>query len=49
MSLNVVLIGAGKLATQFSTTAQKKGISIVQVFSRTRKSAETLAKKLNTE
>lgn len=49
MSLNLVLIGAGKLATQFSITAQKKGNSIVQVFSRTKKSAETLAKKLNTE
>ena len=39
----VLMIGAGNLSTQLSLALQKKGIQIVQVYSRTEKSAKALA------
>ncbi len=49
MSPNIVLIGAGNLATQLGSALKKAGFRIVQVYSRTRKSAEELALKLGCE
>ena len=49
MSYNLVFIGAGKLATQLSVAALKKGFSTVQVYSRTTESAKKLADKLGAE
>jgi predicted short-subunit dehydrogenase-like oxidoreductase (DUF2520 family) len=39
----IVLLGAGNLATQLSRTLHESGLEIVQVFSRTEKSAKELA------
>ncbi|MFW5755207.1 MAG: Rossmann-like and DUF2520 domain-containing protein [Tangfeifania sp.] len=47
MSYRFAFIGAGNLATQLSTVLKEKGFSIVQVYSRTEKSARMLAEKLN--
>lgn len=49
MSLNLVFIGAGKLATNLSLAFKEKGYSIQQVYSRTKKSAKTLAEKTGAE
>ncbi len=47
MIRNIVLIGAGNLATQFGYALAKKGFNIRQVYSYTIENAETLAEKLN--
>ena len=47
--MRICLIGAGNLATQLGTTLSEKGHQIVQVWSRTSKSAAELALKLNCE
>ncbi len=47
MIRNIVLIGAGNLATQFGYSLAKKGFNIRQVYSYTIENAETLAEKLN--
>ncbi len=43
MIKNITLIGAGNLAVQLALALYKKGIDIVQVYSRTRQPAKTLA------
>jgi predicted short-subunit dehydrogenase-like oxidoreductase (DUF2520 family) len=43
MSLNFCFIGAGNLATHLSKAFQKKGFNILQIYSRTKKSAKELA------
>lgn len=48
MSHRLVFLGAGNLATHLSQELHQKGFSIEQVFSRTEKSARSLAKKLET-
>lgn len=48
MSHRFVFIGAGNLATHLSAEFQKKGFRIDQIYSRTEKSAKTLALKLQT-
>lgn len=45
---NVVLIGAGNVATHLGRALQKAGCRILQVYSRTKESAETLALMLDT-
>jgi predicted short-subunit dehydrogenase-like oxidoreductase (DUF2520 family) len=47
MSLNFCFIGAGNLATRLSTALVKNGFSVIQVFSRTERSAKVLAEKVN--
>ena len=47
MIRNIVLIGAGKLATQLGLTLVKNGFNIRQVYSRTFENAEELAERLN--
>ena len=49
MSLNCVFIGAGNLATQLSSVLQKRDFKIIQIYSRTKLSAKTLAEKLGTD
>ena len=44
---NVVLIGAGNLATQLALALHDKGIQVKQVFSRKIESAKELAEKVN--
>lgn len=44
--MNIVFIGAGNLATNLSLTLKNAGYSILQVYSRTEKSAKELAEKL---
>lgn len=46
MELKIAIIGAGNLATRVSISLKEKNIDIVQVFSRTEKSASELALKL---
>ncbi len=46
---NVVIIGAGTLATQLGLALTEKGINVVQVFSRKAEPAKELAQKLNSE
>jgi predicted short-subunit dehydrogenase-like oxidoreductase (DUF2520 family) len=46
-SQKIVIIGAGNLATQLGITLHKAGYKILQVYSVTKKSADTLATKLN--
>ncbi len=46
---NVVLIGAGNLATHLGKALKKSEISILQVYSRTFNAASSLAKELNCE
>ena len=48
MSHRFVFIGAGNLATRLSTVLKEKGFSIEQVYSRSEKSAKSLAEKLRT-
>lgn len=43
----VVVIGAGNAGTHFANALSKSGHSIIQVYNRTQKSAQDLAKKLN--
>ena len=45
--MRICLIGAGNLATQLGLTLSEKGHQVVQVWSRTEKSAAALASKLN--
>ncbi len=45
--MRICLIGAGNLATQLGMALAEKGHQIVQVWSRTKKSAAELASKLN--
>jgi predicted short-subunit dehydrogenase-like oxidoreductase (DUF2520 family) len=45
--VKVVFIGAGNIATQLSITMQHNGFEIVQVYSRTERSAKKLAELLN--
>lgn len=45
--MKIVFIGAGNLATCVALEMQRAGITVGQIYSRTRESAETLAKKLN--
>lgn len=47
MSLNLVFIGAGNLATQLSKAFQNKGFKISHVYSRTEESAKALATSLS--
>ena len=47
MSLTFVFIGAGNLATQLAINLNNNGHTVLQVFSRTEKSAKTLAEKVN--
>ena len=47
--MNIVLIGAGNVATQLGRAFQEKGFPVVQVYSRTLSAAETLGKKLQTD
>lgn len=49
MSLKFCFIGAGNLATQLSCALQTAGFEIVQVYSRTERSAKSLAEKLKTQ
>ncbi len=44
---NVVLIGAGNLATQLALALFEKGIQVKQIYSRTAEAAKTLAEKVN--
>lgn len=46
---NIVLIGAGNLATNVALSLHDRGYRIMQVYSRTMKSAKTLAERLQTE
>ncbi|MDR3142552.1 MAG: DUF2520 domain-containing protein [Tannerellaceae bacterium] len=45
--MKIVFIGAGNLATCVSLEMQRAGMTIAQIYSRSRESAEALAKKLN--
>jgi len=45
---NIVLLGAGNVATHLGIALKKQGYRIIQVFSRTTKSAQELAGKLDT-
>ncbi|HZL10046.1 MAG TPA: DUF2520 domain-containing protein [Prolixibacteraceae bacterium] len=47
MITNVVIIGAGNLATQLALAFHENGIQVKQVYSRTTQSAHELAEKLN--
>ena len=47
MIQNIVLIGAGKLATQLGLALARNGFNIRQVYSRTPENAEELAERLN--
>ncbi len=47
MIKNVILIGAGNLATQLGLALSDSGVNIVQVYSRTTESARALAGKVN--
>lgn len=46
-SEKIVLIGAGRVATQLGSAFKKAGVTILQVYSRTGPSARALAKKLS--
>jgi len=46
MEIKIAIIGAGNLATRISASLKARGVEIVQVFSRTEKSASVLAEKL---
>lgn len=45
----IVLLGAGNVATHLGVALQQKGFPIVQVYSRTRQSAQELGEKLHTD
>ncbi|HRS67642.1 MAG TPA: DUF2520 domain-containing protein [Paludibacteraceae bacterium] len=44
---HIVLIGSGNLATQLGLALHRRGLHIVQVYSRTKEAAKTLAEQLN--
>lgn len=46
MAVKIAMIGAGNLATRISVSLKAKNVDVVQVFSRTEKSASVLAQKL---
>lgn len=46
---SIIMVGAGNLATQLGLALVEVGFPIVQVFSRTKESAQDLADKLNSE
>ena len=46
---SIIMVGAGNLATQLGLALAEVGFPIVQVFSRTKESAQDLADKLNSE
>lgn len=46
--MEAVFIGSGSVATHLSMALQSKGITISQIYSRTKNNAEELAEKLNT-
>lgn len=48
MSYRIVIIGSGNLGTRLAIELHKKGFVIEQVYSRTRSSANRLARKINT-
>ena len=48
MSLKICVIGAGNLATRLSVALQQVGYEIIQVYSRTKRSAQTLGELLQT-
>ena len=47
--IQITLIGAGNVATNLGIALQKEGYQIAQVYSKTKKSAEALAKKINAD
>ena len=47
--MKIVIIGAGNVATQLGMAFRRKSFPVVQVYSRTLSSAETLGKKLQTD
>ena len=47
MIKNIVLVGAGNLATQLGQALYESGVNILQVYSRTTESAQALAGKIN--
>jgi len=49
MIQKITLIGAGNMATCLGKSLKKNGFDILQVYSRTEKSAKTLAEKINTK
>jgi len=49
MIKDVVIIGAGNLATQLALALVEKGVPVAQVFSRKAESAKELAEKINSE
>lgn len=49
MIKNIVFIGAGNLATQLALVLKKAKFNITQVYSRTKESAETLAKQIDAD
>lgn len=46
---NITFLGSGNVATHFSVELQKKGYNIIQIWSKTKKSAQELSSKLNCE
>ena len=49
MIKNIVIIGAGNLATQLALTLHEKNIKVRQIYSRTEESARELAKKVDAD
>lgn len=47
--MKIVFIGAGNVATHLATEFYQKGVEIIQVYSRTKKSAKELAEKTNAD
>ena len=47
--MTVTLIGAGNLATQLGLALHERGIRVMQVYSRTEKSAKTLAERIGAD
>ena len=47
--MTVTLIGAGNLATQLGLALHERGIKVTQVYSRTEKSAKTLAEQIGAD
>ena len=47
MSNTIVFIGAGNLATHLATALKSKGFNIIQIYSRTERSAKELARKVD--
>ncbi len=49
MSLSVVMVGSGNVATHISKRLNNQGVNILQVYSRTEESARLMAEKLSAE